>query len=625
MTDPAPPSEAAAHVWTEADHRIGLIRLATGLLQGLAYYLLSTDGLEAWRKGHEDLTAMAWPLMIGVPMLVLAGVGRMRPRVLWPWIAAAFAGLAGMGLYQHWSLSTNFSELDWMARYRQQSIIFSWAPVWTTLYILHHLIEGCDAAGKLRPDYRLLFDRSWRRAFQLGVAISFAFTLIGLLYLGGALFKLVGANQLADLVEKEWFRDPLWFAAFAVAVHLTDVRPALIQGVRSVVLTLNAWLLPVIVALASGFLLLLPFTGLEKLWATKAATAIVLSVAGNLVILINAAYQDGDPARRTPKVLQMTGRLGAVLLTPLTLIAAYAIWLRIGQYGLTPQRVIALAVLFTSAAFAAGYLAAALRRGPWLKLVEPVNIATALLISIIVVSLFSAVADPRRLAVDNQIARLLQGKVKPDAFDYRFLRFKSGRFGEAALRQLAASDKPDIAARARVALARKFEFDDVFGDKGQVPGSVEPPLSHAVILPRGAVLPEGFKALVKSMNAPEKPESPSADIQVKVQINAQILGPDCLRGAAVCTLVVRDLDHDGAPEVIVSDGAQMLVYGQSSGQWTQVGSFLNAGCRIDTAQLETMEAVRPLYDNLIINGARMSFSPTQVCQPLVKPSIPVKK
>ncbi len=622
MTDLAPPSDASAgHVWTEADHRIGLIRLGTGLAQGLGFYLLTTKGLNAWRNGHADLLAIAWPVLIGAPLLVLAGVGRIRPKVLWLWIAVAVFSLAGLGLYRHWSLVTGIAVPEDMVGIWEMSIIFGWAPVWSALYILHHLIEGCDTARNLKPNYALLFDRSWRRAFQLSISISFAGTLFGLLFLGGAMFKLVGVSFLMDLMTSDWFTGPLWFGAFAAAVHLTDVRPALIQGVRTVMLTLKAWLLPVIVAISVGFLLLLPFTGLEKLWSTRAATAILLSVAGTLVILINAAYQDGDPARRVPKVLTLAGRAGAVLLTPLTLIATYSVWLRAAQYGLTPQRVVAVGVLVIATVYASGYLAAAVRRGPWLKLIEPVNLVAAAVISLVVVSLFSPIADPRRLAVDNQIARLQQGKVKADTFDYRFLRFQSGRFGDAALRQLAASDKPDIAARAKLALAQKFEIGAVFGDKGQVPKSVEPPLSHAVILPRGAILPEGFKALVQTMNAPAAPGSPES--------NTPFSGPECLHGAAVCTLVVRDLDHDGAPEVITSDGALMLVYGpdpvKGDGKWTQIGSVFNAGCKIDAAALMQLDTVRPRYDDLVINGARAPFSPAQPCQPSTKPSSPEKK
>jgi hypothetical protein len=106
-------------------------------------------------------------------------------------------------------------------------------------------------------------------------------------------------------------------------------------------------------------------------------------------------------------------------------------------------------------------------------------------------------------------------------------------------------------------------------------------------------------------------------------------GPECMHGAAVCTLLVRDLDHDGAAEVIVSDGALMLVYGpdlvKGDGKWTQVDSVFNAGCKTDAATLMQLETVRPRYDDLVLNGVRAPFSPAQPCQLPAKPSSPEKK
>src|SRR5690606_37834382 len=81
------------------------IRLAIGLLQGAALWWLyrSTHG------PHHDVLERTWPatvpelfgplamILVMVPVLLLAGVGRMRWPVLLGWIAvaAAFLGLLG--------------------------------------------------------------------------------------------------------------------------------------------------------------------------------------------------------------------------------------------------------------------------------------------------------------------------------------------------------------------------------------------------------------------------------------------------------------------------------------------------------------------------------------------------
>ena len=77
-----------------------------------------------------------------------------------------------------------------------------------------------------------------------------------------------------------------------------------------------------------------------------------------------------------------------------------------------------------------------------------------------ILALFSPLADPARLAVQDQIARLQRGAVSADTFDYDFLRFESGKAGETALRRLAASTNPRIARNARAAQARAQAQND---------------------------------------------------------------------------------------------------------------------------------------------------------------------
>ena len=127
-----------------------------------------------------------------------------------------------------------------------------------------------------------------------------------------------------------------------------------------------------------GFLAALPFTGMEGLWRTGSATALVLAAAGALVILINTAYQDGEPDNRPPAVLRLAVRVASVLLTPLIAIAVWGLSLRIGQYGLTPDRIIASACALLGAVYAGGYGFAALsplwRGGDWMKPLERTNV-----------------------------------------------------------------------------------------------------------------------------------------------------------------------------------------------------------------------------------------------------------
>ena len=78
--------------------------------------------------------------------------------------------------------------------------------------------------------------------------------------------------------------------------------------------------------------------------------------------------------RRPPHILRVAGTLGAVLLIFIVWIAAYALWLRVDQYGWTVDRIYSAACVLVGGMFAVGYLVAALLPGYWLKLIERWNV-----------------------------------------------------------------------------------------------------------------------------------------------------------------------------------------------------------------------------------------------------------
>jgi hypothetical protein len=53
-----------------------------------------------------------------------------------------------------------------------------------------------------------------------------------------------------------------------------------------------------------------------------------------------------------------------------------------------------------------------------MKTLEATNIAMAFVVIVVLLALCTPLADPRRLSVEDQVARLETGKVKPEAFDY---------------------------------------------------------------------------------------------------------------------------------------------------------------------------------------------------------------
>jgi hypothetical protein len=567
------------------ERRLFAARLITGLLQGLALYALYFAGEHGLWPRTQPAAFGALALAAGyAPVVVLAGVGRLSGRTLTIWTAVAAVVLALLGWHdvdrrvlESWT-QPPFLSLPTLA--------FAAAA----LFIAHHLIAPAVRAGRPIAPYADYFDVAWKAGVQLALSLAFTGAFWLLLHLGGALFRVIGIDALERLLSQAWFAIPLLCLAFATAVQLTDVRDGLIRGVRTVALMLLSWLLPVIAVLVAGFLLALPFTGLDGLWGTRSATALVLSAAAALIILINTAYQDGRPDNLPPRALRVGARIASVLAAPLVGLAFWGLMLRIGQHGLTPDRIIALACAAVGAVYAVGYLIAAVRRGPWLRPLERTNVIAAVLSVAVILALFSPLLDPARLSVANQTARLERGAVAAADFDFDFLRFDSGKAGRAALDRLARSGEPEVARLAQAAKQRDARAFDT-------PAELRRRAQGVRIAPvAGQTMPEGFAAQTEAL-------------------------PDVLTfcsGAQPCVLRRLDLDGDGREEALVAAQRMVLAFGQrEDGRWRALGRY-GPGCveprdRLRDALGGDVASAPAALPDLIVGGRRLQAQPEVDC------------
>ncbi|MGH7021300.1 MAG: DUF4153 domain-containing protein, partial [Brevundimonas sp.] len=469
MTDPF--NDQTGRASLGGTQGLAVARIGIGLVQGLLLYFLWRSAAQTGGLSEGLSDALTWPatqpplfaaLALAcafTPVMLLAGVGRMSVRKLALWGVIAAAALALLG----WHDAAQQTRDYFRPPYLRFPVVACSAAA---LFIAHHLIVPAVASRRWIANFDDYFDTAWKAGVQLVLSLGFTGAFWLLLFLGAALFRIIGLSFLSDLIGEEWFAIPVTCLVFAVAVQLTDVRSGLIRGVRTVALMLLSWLLLVITVLVAGFLLALPFTGLDGLWETGNATALVLSAAAALIVLINTAYQDGREDNLPPVTLRVAVRVAAVLLTPLTLIAVSGLSLRIGQHGLTPDRIIASACALVGAVYAAGYGWAALcpflapfwRNTPWMKPLERTNVAAAVLTVAVILALFSPLLDPARLSVGDQVARLKRGAVSAAEFDYSFLRFDAGKAGRLALADLAKSSDAEVARRAKEALDRKRPY-----------------------------------------------------------------------------------------------------------------------------------------------------------------------
>jgi len=564
---------------------VGRERLATRLAIGLAQGVLLLILYRARTELPAATFGALWLAAVLVPIAALGAAGRLPWRPLAAWLAAAAVIALTLGGYDRFV---------WLGADAEVGPFPSpplWALTGAALFILHQLIIAAVAEGRWRASYERYFDDGWMDAVRLALAAAFVAALWLLLLLGAELFGLIGLKFVRRLIRQDWFGFPITGAAFAVAVHVTDVRSQMVRGARTLALSLLSWLAPVLTGFAAAFLLALPFTGLAPLWATRSATGTMLAVCAGLVVLINAAYQDGERPGFPPAALKWSVRLAGVVLAPLVVIAAYGLALRIGQYGLSPSRIYVAAALLVAAAYAAGYLWAALTPGPWMKRLEAANWLTAHLAVATFLVVFSPLLDPARLSVADQVRRLERGAVSAATFDYGFLHFGSGRWGRAELARLAAGQSAGadaaVADAARAELKRKNRWD---------PERVAPGELDVIEAPAGP-LPAGF--LNQSWAHDENPAR------------------GCRPGPGACQAIVGDLDGAPGPEVVVFAGGLRRVFGERDGRWAEIGALYGEDCAWDQEALREgrfqFRAPAPRRE-LELAGRRLAFAERQGCR-----------
>ncbi|NEX91789.1 DUF4153 domain-containing protein [Caulobacter sp. 17J65-9] len=564
----------------------GWARLAIGLIQGVVLYGL-----------HQAMQAKAWPATepalfealvcawAFTPIVLLGGLGDMRRVTLavWAVVATALSVVMAMHYVLREGTGTGVQYPHGGAGLFAAAVIF----------IGHHLVQGADTARRPIAPYPVYFDAAWKHGVQLALAGAFTGVFWLVLLLGAALFKLIGLDFLEKLIREEWFAVPGTTVAFAAAVHLTDVKAGVIRGVRTVALTLLSWLMPLMGLIAVGFLAALPFTGLKLLWATGHAAALVLAAAAVLIILLNAAYQDGEDAK-TPTVLKWAGRVTALAVAPLVAIAAYGVWLRVGQYGLTPERVIASACALVGACYAVGYAIAALKPGAWLKPLEATNVATAFVAIGVLIALFTPLADPARIAVADQVRRLEAGKIAPDKFDFGFLRFDGAKWGRAELERLKAHATGPNAKVISEKAAEALKLEYRYQRDEQRPRF---DAARITVWPKGRTLPESF---------------------VKQAWDAGDGWSPCIQGGdRSCDAFFADLDADGTEEVLLSPGYQLNVYRLTDGRWKKAGDLNAGGCSgvLEALKAGQFKATEPKWKDLEVNGQHLRLQ-ADGCEPM---------
>lgn len=430
-----------------AQARNGL--LCMGLLQGLLALALVHSGLE------RDWQTLALLLVLLPPLFMAMTVTRWRDARLWAGGAVMAAVVAVMAGSMIWGLRHS----PW-----EDSRVFACLGMALSLWWFVALpwFQAFMAHGRWRVPYAALFVLAWNNALVLALAALCVQLVWGVLWLWAGLFALVKVEFFVTLFSAQWFVFIVTGLLGGLGLWLARTQQRPIQVMRQTLLALGRLLLPLLAWVLVFFVLALVFTGVEGLWATRFAAALLMGVLILQIWVVNAVYQDGAAAHAPyPRVLRWLVDASLIAMPVLATLACVAIGLRVRQYGWTLERVWAAAAAGVLWLYALGYACAAVhsvRQGtarPWLQWLAPVNQALSLLLLALLLALQTPLLDGQRISAASQRERLRAYPAQASLERLSDLKWSHGPYGLAALDALASDPGFQAGeARERLDMAR---------------------------------------------------------------------------------------------------------------------------------------------------------------------------
>jgi hypothetical protein len=414
----------------------------------------------------------------------------------------------------------------------------------------------------------MLFTYAWRNKLVLGEAALFTGLFWLLLFLWQMLFHMLGINYFRELFEEPIFVYPVTSLAFGSALHLIGSIERLTAVVLEQLLNVLKWLGLLAGVILAFFTIALVFKLPDLVFTGQKAigAAWLLWLIAVVVLLLNAAYRDGSAAQPYPKWASLFLRVVVPLTVIVATTALYALLMRSRHYGLTVERVWAFVVAGAALLYSVGYSISAFGRGAWLGSISRANVIVALALITVIAATLTPLLSPYRLAANSQFEMVRDRglAVEEDKHANRYgaasntplhyLRFDSGRYGRARLRELAelqtGKDATGVRLIANRLLAQKARWEQ--------PAAVNmrADLAKMPVYPGGSVLD---KELVDTI---------SKDLEKPDRVFA-------FRGIGDKAVgIYVDLNADGTDEFVILTKDSGVVYERRVGRWSPAGNII---------------------------------------------------
>lgn len=551
-----------------------------GLLQGTLCYLLMT-----YLAPHNDgWLFYGMPATIAITSALLLTVVSFKQRALWYWMALIFVVVLAMSVWLKWQVEDS-------DKWRQHEVFmfYGWRLLLMAMLALPWIQYSLHVSRE-QARYPHFYRQLWLNALTLLIVFvaNGLFWLVLLLW--SEMFKLVGIPFFSTLFfDTDWFGYVAFGLITALAVLLARTQSRLVTAVQKLLTFIATGLLPLVALLALMFILTLPFTGLEAISQRVSAAGLMSTLTLLLLLLMAIVREPQKEALPYPGALRYLIKCSLIVAPIYMLIAGWSLWVRIQQYGWTPERLYGVLVVVVLLVWSFGYLASILRRGrnP-LELQGPVILGVSLLALGLLVLLSSPVIDAWRISVNSHMGLYHSGKIKPDQVSLYMLDH-SGKPGRAALEAL----QKDVAFNQDS--KRRRDLNSLLqGRRDPVKELTATQLVSKVVMAPGSQKPDdAFWAFVKTQGY---------RITSCAEQNA-------------CVLVSQDLNADGHPEQVLyafGDG-ESLVFGVQKNKWdllavARLPEGFNKDKLLQAVANQQLGSAPRIWRDITIDGKRLPMT-----------------
>jgi hypothetical protein len=408
---------------------------------------------ETERIGHYPAFALFGLVITGFgAFLAMAGpigFGRALPRALA--LGLVVAGLIGL-------TALRYADADGLF----MSPIAALALLTVATLPVPFMIAAAKTGWR---EYPALFEEAWSIALRMAAAGTFTGLVWLVIYLSDEVLGIVGIDVIGRLLDYELVVLALSGAIFGLGVAVIDDLADLASP--NMVLRIVRLFLPVVLGVMAIFLLALPFRGLDGLVSGLSPAGLLLTMVAGGIALVSITIDRTDADAAQSPLLRACAQGMALVLPVIAGLALYAISVRVGDHGWSPERLFVALVAGVGVAYGLVYAVSVLRGGAWMARIRHGNIWMALSILVLAALWLTPVLNAERISAQSQLARFAAGKTPVEALDVGALRswgrpgaeaiaaleVKAKEPGQEALAQLmsgammaAVPDKPVLAA-----------------------------------------------------------------------------------------------------------------------------------------------------------------------------------